>query len=164
MNPAATNRLLIALAVGVALAGFVWTLHSLRSFPAHMRALERRQTDIEKVRALQRTMEGYMAAVHLFESLPEQRPPEPGPLIRGVLPNGNVDARYRETQPVWEGWQTQRYDIHLDEAPLAQLGSVLALLESQRPPWRPVEIGIAAEGPPGGEGRVTLIVEGLFRR
>ena len=159
-----TQRLWIMSGALAMLVGVLWTLSSLHSFSARRAILERRQADIRTLEDIRDTLHQQTAVVNLLADLPAPSVSDLTAALQTMAPDARVETRYRESEPVWEDWHAQRYDIALEPISWSRLGDVLTYLDAQRPPWRPVEIALVAEGPPDAEGRATLIVEVLTKR
>lgn len=141
--------------------GIVWTVSSLQRYPLQKQHIERKNADLQRMTALQAEQDRELAAVRMFEALPSTRPPDLTALLRERFPGISAEVRRRETLPARDDWQAQRMEITFDNIALAELGRFLAIVESQRPPWRLIEGNLLAAEQRPGTARATLVFEGL---
>ncbi|MEI6971746.1 MAG: hypothetical protein WCL44_09540 [bacterium] len=104
------------------------------------------------------------AAVAMFDSLPDPRPVPLADLLKKSLSGDKYEIVERPAEPTIEGWQATRREVTLPEIQLARLGDFLAVVETQRPPWRLVSCKITPTGSQGGMGRVSLTLDALEKQ
>jgi len=151
--------ILLAAAAAGALA---FSARTLVATPGLMRQLQRRASDLERLRTLAADTASDRA---LLQALADTggSPPSLGELVNAALPSAAAEFQVRETRALIEGWSLRRVDVILGDVSLADVGSLLARAEEARPPWRVAEFQVTASDGPGGRGRVTLVMEGLER-
>jgi hypothetical protein len=150
----------IVLAVLVALG---WTIQNIKDAPDRLARLERRAKQFRELDALSREQAADRVALEQFAGLENATPVSLAALVRESFGGATADVHQRGVQELMEGWRLRRMDVTLDSVALSSIGEFITRCEQQRPPWRLTECLVVA-GAQSGQGRVTLLLEGLEKQ
>lgn len=159
-----SERVLYVVAALSFMAALLWTGLTVSRFSSLQGHLARKQDDLDALARMEQVLARDRAAIAPFNTLSETRLTDPSSLLRNMAPDVRAEVRRREAVEAWNGWQSQRWEIQANRIPMEKAGTLLTVLEVQQPPWRLIEGAWVASDTEDGEGRMTLLIEGLEKR
>lgn len=160
MSKSTHSNVLLLVALILAIAGLLLSLHSLRVTPTKLKQLHAKQQRLQQLADLRvekgQADQGFMAFVASEHTLPSSVPV----VIENVLPKSRPDIEELDPLQVSQGAKLRRVKVDLGEVELSSMNPLLRKLEVYDPPWRILECHVAAVERRGW-GRVTLALEAL---
>ena len=156
-----SDRILLAGAALALAAGVVVTAGSIAQFREHSSRLNVYAGQMRQLEAPRQVWARSMAAIGVFEQLPNPHPVPVAQLLKEVLTSEKYSIQEPQSRPTIEGWAVRRIEVIFNEIELKKLADFLVRAESQRPPWRLVEGSISSLSNSGGSGRVSIVLEAL---
>lgn len=150
-----------AASAAVMVVAIALTLNAIGTLGNRFRTLEEFVGYSKEVREDEKAVERSVAAIRMFEALPDPHPVPLADLLKKSFAGDKYEIVERPAEPTIDGWQALRREVTLPEIQLAKLGEFLAVAETQRPPWRLVSCRIISTGAQGGAGRVSLTFDAL---
>ncbi len=151
------------MAIGLCVLAILVTLASLRQWPMHRAGLRAKQERSSQLRDLARDGERGRAARKAFEAVKQPLPVGIDQLVNFFAKGAIPDIRNMDQENLDAGWVRRRAEVRFADITLEDLWMLLRQAESQRPPWRLLEIEIQASSTDTGRGRVVLTIEALER-
>ncbi len=152
------------IAAVVLLAGVAATVQSVRATPEKTRQLERKVTDLGRLRKWQTEHLDDLAALGPFEALKSREPVSLADLAKKSFTETRPDLRFRESRPAAGGYRVNTADVLLEKVRLAEVSLFVLAAENQRPPWKLVECSMTASEQAPGYGRAVLVFEALEKK
>ena len=152
---------LAAIACGI---GLFLTADSVFRIPQFVDVMKRKVADVDQLLSIQRDRANDLAAIHMFDQLPNQTPPALTDLAAAIWPNSQPSIHSRETRPASAGWSVRRVEVSFDRVKLTELSRFLAKAEEARPPWRLVEFNATALEQSSASARTSVVLEALEKR
>jgi hypothetical protein len=150
-------------AVGLVLAGLLACAWSAARTPDRRRILAAKIGDLEDVEREAERVERFAPLWAALEATPKGPLPAPARIWAAADAPGAPEVTMREPVPLKEGWAARRAEVVTGELPAASIFRFVEACESNRPPWRAVELQLEAVDPGGGRVRARILLEGLER-
>jgi hypothetical protein len=165
INRAYSLRLLHwAPVTAVLLIGGWYTMHNIRQSAQVTRRLKQRQQDIQALQHMAHILRQDQQCMAQYETLSKQQLVPLREILMAAAPGTPADIHARSPEPLAQGWIAQRADVIFDDVPLQAVARFIQEAERGRPPWRMRECYITASEQQRGNGRVTLVMEGLEKQ
>lgn len=163
MSATNTQRMFLLISGIVLVLVIVLSIVQVRQAVQRRASMERKQDTLTQLEAMLEQQSAWQSALRPFEQLDTDRPPELARLLREQYPGLRADVQRVDQVTTWPGWQAERYRLSIDSLPGDTVGTVLYMLETQRPPWTLIEGQVRASSQQADQVRLTLIVEGVRR-
>lgn len=158
-----TSILWLCLTVIAFIGTLIWTTVIALGYAEHRRHVDRKQADLDAIRAWESRLETWQAAQIKLETATDLQWNPLAALVRSILNDTEVDVRRRETIALPDAWQVQQWEIDIRNHDLDGIGRLLTVLESQRPPWRIQSLTLTASDAQPANARVHVMVERVER-
>ncbi len=142
------------------LAAVAYSARTLAVTPERLALVQRRHADWLHLRAQAAELAAHRAA--LAERTADGPAVPLGEWLRERRPGWTVDLREAGVERINRDWSLQRMNVTVADVNLADAGDTMAALAALQPPWRVMEVSLAAGDTPG-RGRVSWVLEGLVR-
>lgn len=163
MSATNTQRLLPLIAGLVLVVTVMFSIAQLSQAIQRRASVERKQDTLNRLEAMLEQQSSWQAILQPFNQLDADRPPELARLLREHYPGLRADVQRVDEVAAWPGWQAERYRLRIESLPADTVGTVLHMLETQRPPWTLIEGQVRASAQQADQVRLSLIVEGVRR-
>ncbi len=163
MSTANSQRLFLLMATIALVVAVVFSAVQLRQAGQRRASIERKLDTLSRLEIMREQQVAWQSALRPFEQLEADRPPELARLLREHYPGLRAEVQRLEQVAAWPGWQVEQYRLRIESLPAETVGTVLHMLESQRPPWKLLEGQVRASAQQTDQVRLNLVVEGLRR-
>lgn len=149
------------LATGIAIG---WTLHTGLRVTQREEIWKARQQEVRDLQDMREQTMNWESTIHQLDQYVSASATGIQEILRNNFPGLRADVSLLSVEPAAHDWEVEQHRIRIDSVPSDAIGPLLAVIESQRPPWRMTSIQIEASEREHDQMRLVLGIEGIKRR